>query len=56
VEHRRRTGGNIGGRPALAEGRKELVKRLRDEGMSYREVAETCGVSLATAHRYGKAS
>ncbi len=56
VEHRRRTGGNIGGRPALAEGRKELIKRLRDEGMSYREVAETCGVSLATAHRYWKAS
>jgi DNA invertase Pin-like site-specific DNA recombinase len=54
VEHRRRTGGNIGGRPALAEGRKELIKRLREEGMSYREVAEACGLSLATAHRYGK--
>ena len=53
VEHRRRTGGNVGGRPPLVAGRRELVRRLRDEGKSYREVAETCGVSLATAHRYG---
>lgn len=55
VEHRRRTGGNIGGRPALAEGRRELVQRLRGEGNSYREVAEVCGVSVATANRYGRA-
>jgi DNA invertase Pin-like site-specific DNA recombinase len=53
VEHRRRTGGNIGGRPPLAEGRRELVRRLRREGKTYREVAEACGISLATAHRYG---
>jgi DNA invertase Pin-like site-specific DNA recombinase len=56
VEHRRRTGGNVGGRPPLVEGRRELVRRLREEGKSYREVAETCGVSLATAHRYGSGS
>ena len=30
VEHRRRIGGNIGGRPCLADGRRELVKRLRN--------------------------
>ena len=54
VEHRRRTGGNVGGRPPLPEGRRELVQRLRDEGKSYREVAVACGVSLATAHRYGR--
>ena len=53
VEHRRRTGGNIGGRPPVPESRRELVKRLRCEGKSYREVADTCGISLATAHRYG---
>lgn len=53
VEHRRRTGGKLGGRPQLAEGRQELVRRLRSEGRSFREVAHTCGVSLATAHRYG---
>lgn len=53
VEHRRRTGGNIGGRPSLAEGRRELVQRLREEGRSFRQVAEVCGISLATAHKYG---
>jgi DNA invertase Pin-like site-specific DNA recombinase len=56
VEHRRRTGGNVGGRPPLTKGRRELVRRLRDEGMSYRDVAEICGISVATAHRYGKAA
>jgi DNA invertase Pin-like site-specific DNA recombinase len=54
VEHRRRTGGKLGGRPPLAEGRKELVRWLRAEGRSYREVAEACGISVATDHRYGK--
>jgi DNA invertase Pin-like site-specific DNA recombinase len=54
VEHRRRTGGNVGGRPPLGEGRRELVRRLRGEGRSYRDVAEVCGISIATAHRYGK--
>jgi DNA invertase Pin-like site-specific DNA recombinase len=53
VEHRRRTGGNIGGRPQLAEGRRDLVRRLRQEGLSYREVAEAVGISIGTAHRYG---
>ena len=55
VEHRRRTGGKLGGRPQLVEGRQDLVRRLRSEGRSYREVAETCSVSLGTAYRYGKA-
>jgi len=54
VEHRRRTGGKLGGRPPLPEGRQDLVRRLRGEGKSYREVAEVCGVSIATAHRYGQ--
>jgi DNA invertase Pin-like site-specific DNA recombinase len=56
VEHRKRTGGNIGGRPSLASGRKDLVRRLREEGRSFREVAAVAGVSLATAHRYGRES
>ncbi len=54
VEHGRRTGGKLGGRPPLTEGRRELVRWLRDEGRSYREVAEACGISVASAHRYGK--
>ncbi len=53
VEHRRRTGGNVGGRPPLPEGRRELVRRLRSEGRSFRDVAEVCGISVATAYRYG---
>jgi DNA invertase Pin-like site-specific DNA recombinase len=53
VEHRRKRGGNIGGRPPIAEGRRELVRWLRREGKSYRDVAVACGVSVATAHRYG---
>lgn len=56
VEHRRRTGGKLGGRPALGDSRRSLVRRLREEGNSYRSIAATCGVSLATAHRYGKTS
>ena len=56
VEHRRRTGGKLGGRPPLPEGRQDLVRRLRGEGKSYREVALRCvRASIATAHRYGKA-
>lgn len=54
LEHRRETGGNLGGRPQLREGRRGLVRRLRGEGKSYREAAETCGVPLATAHRCEK--
>ncbi len=56
VEHRRRTGGKLGGRPQLQETRRELVQRLRREGRSFREVAETCGVSLSTAHKYGRST
>ena len=54
VEHRRRTGGNVGGRPALCTERAALVTRLRAEGLTYRQVAEAAGVSLPTAYRYGK--
>ena len=54
VEHRRRTGGNVGGRPALCNERAALVARLRSEGLTYRQVADAVGVSLPTAYRYGK--
>jgi DNA invertase Pin-like site-specific DNA recombinase len=52
VEHRRRTGGNIGGRPPIAANRIALVRRLRDEGQSLRQIAASTGVSVATAQRY----
>ena len=56
VEHRRRTGGNVGGRPALCSKRAALVSRLRAEGLTFRQVADAAGVSLPTAFRYGKCS
>lgn len=51
VEHRRRTGGKLGGRPPIPESRRGLVQRLRQEGKSYREISEVCGVSVGAAHR-----
>lgn len=51
VEHRRKTGGNLGGRPALPESRRSLVLRLRNEGKSYREISESTGCALSTAHK-----
>lgn len=54
VEHRRKTGGNVGDWPPLPENRRDLVRQLRGEGESCREVAEVDGISLATARRHGK--
>lgn len=55
VEHRRRTGGKLGGRPQLTPERQQLVQRLRAEGKSFPQVAEALGVSVGTAHKYGRA-
>jgi len=52
VEHRRKTGGKLGGRPPLSHSRRELVRRLRVEGKSFREIAETAGVSLTSAWKF----
>ena len=54
VEHRRRTGGKLGGPPPLTKERQQLGQRLRAEGKSYPAVAQALGVSDSTAHRYGK--
>ena len=54
VEHRRRTGGKLGGRPPLTVERQQLVRRLRAEGESFPAVAQALGVSVSTAHRYRK--
>ena len=54
VEHRRRTGGNIGGRPEIHKGKKEMVVRLRAEGRTLKQIAEITGIGLATAHKYAK--
>jgi DNA invertase Pin-like site-specific DNA recombinase len=51
VEHRRRTGGNLGGRPKTGEKKERLVIRLREEGESYRSIRDQTGLSLATVQR-----
>ena len=51
VEHLRKTGGNLGGRPKTADKKERLVLRLRDEGESYRSIRDQTGVSLATIQR-----
>ena len=54
VEHRRRTGGNLGGRPKTTGKKESLVLRLRQEGESYRSIKEQTGLALATITRIVK--
>jgi len=54
VEHRRRTGGNLGGRPKTAEKKERLAVRLRGEGESYRSIRDQTGLSLATVQSIPK--
>ena len=51
VEHRRKTGGNLGGRPKTNAKKESLVLRLRREGESYRSIKEQTGLALATIRR-----
>jgi DNA invertase Pin-like site-specific DNA recombinase len=51
VEHRRKTGGNLGGRPKTSSKKETLVVRLREEGESYRSIREQTGLALATIQR-----
>jgi DNA invertase Pin-like site-specific DNA recombinase len=51
VDHRRKTGGNLGGRPKTSDKKERLVIRLREEGESYRSIRDQTGISLATIQR-----
>ena len=51
VEHRRRTGGNLGGRPGLEQVKKDHILKLRDEGYSLRKIKTLTGVSLSAVQR-----
>lgn len=51
VEHRRRTGGKLGGRPRIPTEKRELVLRLRSEGKSIRRIATSLGISSSAVHR-----
>ena len=54
VEHRRRTGGNLGGRPQIPDAKRDHILRLREEGHSLRQIVTLTGVSLATAQKVCK--
>ena len=51
IEHRKATGGSIGGRPKTNQAKERLVLRLRDEGCSYRSIREQTGLALSTIRR-----
>ena len=51
VEHRRKTGGNLGGRPRTSDKKERLVLRLRGEGESYRSIRDQTGISVSTIQR-----
>jgi len=51
VEHRRRTGGNLGGRPPLEQVKKDHILKLREEGHSLRKIRTLTWVSLAAVQR-----
>ncbi len=54
VERRRRTGGNLGGRPGLPEIKKRNILKLREEGNSLRQIVVLTGVSLASVQKVCK--
>ena len=51
VEYRRRTGGNLGGRPTLEKAKINNIIKLRREGNSLRKIVTLTGVSLSAVQR-----
>ena len=52
IEHRRATGGDLGGRPkSYSDEQAEQLQRLLVEGMSLAAAARACGLSESTARR-----
>jgi len=51
IDYRRRTGGNLGGRPKLEKMKKDNIRKLRDEGHSLRKIVTLTGVSLSAVQR-----
>ena len=51
INHRRKTGGNLGGRPKTNNEKEGLVLRLRNEGCSYRSIRKQTGLALSTIRR-----
>jgi len=51
IEYRRKTGGNLGGRPKTSPKKEKLVLRLREEGESLRGIREQTGLAVATIRK-----
>ena len=51
VEYRRRTNGNLGGRPTLEKAKINNIIKLRREGNSLRKIVTLTGVSLSAVQR-----
>ena len=51
IQHRRETGGNLGGRPKTNQAKERLVLRLREECFSYRSIREQTGLALPIIRR-----
>ena len=51
IEYRRKTGGNLGGRPKTSPKKEKLVLRLREEGESLRSIRQQTGLAVATIRK-----
>ncbi len=51
IEHRRKTGQSIGGRPRTSKQREKLVLDLRDQGDSYRQIRDKTSMGYHTIRR-----
>jgi len=51
IEYRRKTGGNLGGRPSLPKIKTDNIIKLRKEGNSLRKIVALTGVSLASVQK-----
>ena len=51
VAYRRKTGGDLGGRPKTSNKKEQLVVRLREEGERLRGIREQTGLAVATVRR-----
>jgi DNA invertase Pin-like site-specific DNA recombinase len=52
IDYRRATGGDLGGRRrSYNDAQAALVRRLRNEGNSFRAIARQTGISVAACHR-----
>ena len=54
VAYRKKTGGNLGGRPSLPKIKTNNIRKLRSEGHSLRQIVTLTGVSLSAVQKVCK--